>query len=157
MDEFQILNNRAIILKESLKSVLDTKYLLYHDVKNISDAGIYFVYRDNKIIYIGKTERTGKVRLRELASDYRSHTFNNKLLAKELEKNDLFFGKRLPKNAKFEFIKSEILTENLFAEYQKRINSFIKNKLKFKFQAIETDLISLEHFAIAIYRPEFND
>ena len=62
------------------------------------------------------------------------------------------------KNTKNNLILQSVLTLEQFIEGQKNINNFIRNELGFKFYEIEDqELISLEHFAIAIFDPIYND
>lgn len=74
-------------LSNHLEKAIQLEYLEYNRAKEITQKCIYIVYDEGlKIIYIGKTGRTGKLRLREMSSDYRSHSLNKKLLKLELEK-----------------------------------------------------------------------
>ena len=125
----------------------------------LKSCGIYIVYNEHEeIIYIGKTGRDGKTRLRELTSDYRSHTFNKKLLREKLidflQNTDL----RLTNRTKEQLIVEEIISEQNFLTLQKEVNEIIKTQYKFRFYEVkESELTETEHFFIAVVNPKFND
>lgn len=142
------------LLNEATSSPL----LNYESAKNISTCGLYIVYKGNKALYVGKTDRTGKIRFREMTSDYRSHTLNRKLLHKMLTEFLKSPIGTLKKESKHQFISAGSITENDFTEIQQKINMQIKTELKFRFLSIEgKNLTRLEHFAIAVLNPEMND
>lgn len=130
----------------------------YSQICEVDHQGLYIIFDDREILYIGKTNRTGKVRMQELASDFRSHTFNRKLLSKRFKELGFVF-EVLRKETKNEWIDRGIITKEDFKIRQKEINQYIRQKLKFIFyqEQDERKLISLEHFAIAIFNPVFND
>ncbi|MBU4501612.1 MAG: hypothetical protein KKA79_03410 [Nanoarchaeota archaeon] len=150
--------NQIKKLERKLQDVLKSELKDFSEIKGLNKSGLYLIFEGTEIIYVGKTEREGKMRLREMVSDYRSHTFNKKLLKKHLEKKYEFELKSLKKDSKKELISQGILNEDEFKKAQRKINNYIKEKLKFKFIEIEDDdLISIEHFAIAILKPIYND
>jgi hypothetical protein len=146
------------ILKEHLTIVLNSSARKFDEIGKLNKQGLYLIFQGNKIIYIGKTGRTGKHRLSEMAHDYRSHTLNRKLLREHLEK---IIGQSLGKfnqGTKQKLIDEKLLTLEKFILEQKNINQFIKNKLKFKFHEIDgKQLTLLEHFAISVLNPKYND
>ena len=152
------IQHRIKLLQEHLNLALTSPTKKFDEINSLKKQGIYIIFQNEKIIYVGKTGRNGKTRLRELISDYRSHTLNKKLL-------QTFFELKLErplstfnKNTKNNLILQSVLTLEQFIEGQKNINNFIRNELGFKFYEIEDqELISLEHFAIAIFDPIYND
>jgi hypothetical protein len=119
---------------------------------------LYIIFDEKEVLYAGKTSRTGKLRMRELAADFRSHTFNRKLLSIRMKEHGFDFV-RIKNETKALWIKKGLLTEEDFIAHQSAINQHIKTKLKFKFYPVlnTEELTRLEHFAIAIYDPPFND
>ncbi len=145
-------------LIKRLNEAISTDYLNYDQVKNLDSCGLYISHQDDQIIYIGKTDRNGKVRLRELASDYRSHTLNRKLLHLLLNTHLQQELPPLNKESKHRLISGGIISETDFITLQAQITYQIKNHLKFQFYHIEgKDLLRLEHFAIAVLNPKMND
>lgn len=146
-------------LRADLINVLSSPLLTYDQTKDISTCGVYFIYKGSEIIYVGKTGRTGKVRLRELAVDYRSHTLNKKmlrLLLMTVFKTDDYPSIR--KNHKKELIDSGKLTEERFVQIQAKVNNMIKGELMFKFHPISSEEVTaFEHFSIAVLNPKMND
>ncbi|KAF2327391.1 GIY-YIG nuclease family protein [Flavobacterium daemonense] len=145
-------------LIEEFEKALASELLTYEQIKSITTCGIYVIYENEKVIYVGKTDRTGKVRLRELASDYRSHTLNRKLLRKLISEFLKIDFPPMNKETKSRLIAGKIMSEDNFTKLQKQVNDFIKSDLKFKFYSTEPEKIArLEHFTIAILNPEMND
>lgn len=141
-----------------LNEATSTNYLNYDQVKKIENCGLHIIYQTDQIIYVGKTDRNGKVRLRELAADYRSHTLNRKLLHIVLNTHLKQELPPLNKESKRRLISDGIISENDFLSLQAQINYQIKNDFKFQFYHIEgKDLLRLEHFAIAVLNPKMND
>lgn len=152
------ISKRVKSLESLLIGALDSPYLDYQATKQIKSSGVYFIFYQQEIIYIGKTNRTGKLRLRELAADYRSHTLNRKLLRELLSKvlqRDL---PPLKKSSKKELIESGIISEIKFSFLQNTINNRIKKDMQFKFIDLPAnEVLALEHFAIAVLEPKMND
>ena len=154
----QLINQRTDQLYNKLILALNSDSLTYSDICKINHQGLYIIFDDLEILYVGKTNRTGKIRIRELASDFRSHTFNKKLLSRRFRDLGLVF-EVLKNETKEQWILTGIMSENIFKSHQKDVNSYIKQHLKFKFHQ-EQDarlLISFEHYAIAILNPMHND
>ena len=141
-----------------LEEAVASPTLTFSQVCEIDHQGLYIIFDDKQILYIGKTNRAGKVRMQELAADFRSHTFNRKLLSMRFR--DLgFVFEVLKKETKKEWIDNGIITKDDFKAHQKEINQYIRSELKFKFYQAQDErkLISLEHFAIAVLTPVHND
>jgi hypothetical protein len=152
------IKSNSNILSCTLAKVIASPTLDYSQICKAEYQGLYIIFDDDQVLYIGKTDRTGKVRMQELAADFRSHTLNKKLLAKILK--DLgFVFKTLSKETKKEWIDQGILTREHFVNHQREVNQYIRSGLKFKFfsQSDERMLTRLEHFAIAIFDPVYND
>lgn len=153
-----MINDRIEHLRDELVNALVSKKISYSETLNLHGKGIYVVYENDEIIYVGKTSRTGKVRLRELASDYRSHTLNRKLLAKYIDKKTGLKNSTLNKDSKRRLIDNGILSEEEFVSTQSMVNRLIRSELMFQFHTVdEVDLNSMEHFAIAVLNPRMND
>ena len=152
------IDKRIENLKTELTKAISSQLLTFEQTKKISECGIYMIYSNGNLIYIGKTNRNGKIRLRELGADYRSHTLNRKLLRElicETLKTDL---PPLRKDSKQKLISNGILSEETFIELQKRVNEKIKNEFLFRFHVTkQEEVIELEHFAIAVCKPKMND
>lgn len=145
-------------LLSKLNDATSSPLLDYGQVKKINICGLYIIYEGDQIIYVGKTDRNGKIRLRELATDYRSHTLNRKLFHLVLNAHLKLELPPLNKESKKQLISNGIISENDFINLQSQINFKIKNHLRFKFYHIEgKDLLRLEHFAIAVLNPKMND
>jgi hypothetical protein len=55
-------------------------------------------------------------------------------------------------------VSNSVCSVEEFIEAQKFINDYIKGELRFKFYSLENEeLLLLEHFAIAVMNPRFND
>src|ERR1700761_9369203 len=74
------IESRIDWLNNQLKIALSSPTLSFSELMKITEMGVYIIFNDEQILYVGKTERAGKIRLRELVSDFRSHTFNKKML-----------------------------------------------------------------------------
>jgi hypothetical protein len=154
----QLIHSRTQKLSANLEKAIASPTLTYTQICEVDHQGLYIIFDDEEILYIGKTNRTGKVRMQELAADFRSHTFNKKLLSKRFK--DLgFVFEVLKKETKKEWIDKGTITKEDFKAHQKEVNQYIRQKLKFKFykEQDERKLISLEHFAIAVFNPAHND
>lgn len=154
----QFIYSRTQSLTATLEKTVASATLTYTQICKVDHQGLYIIFDDTEVLYIGKTNRTGKVRMQELAADFRSHTFNKKLLSKRFK--DLgFVFEVLKKETKKEWIDKGTITKEDFKAHQKEVNQYIRQKLKFKFYKEENErkLISLEHFAISIFNPSHND
>lgn len=147
------------ILAKDLENVLNLKAINYEEAKKASTQCIYIVRNvEEEIIYVGKTGRTGKLRLREMSSDFRSHTLNRKLLKLKLEgilKEGL---KSLQNRTKNDLIISNRMTLGEFKKAQQEINIEIKNSCSFILYEIEQKRLNeVEHFLISVFKPKYND
>lgn len=145
-------------LKNELTKAISSPLLTFEQTKKILECGIYMIYSNDNVIYIGKTNRNGKTRLRELGADYRSHTLNRKLLRELISETLKTDFPPLRKDTKHKLISGGILSEEQFIGLQKRVNEQVKNEFRFRFYATESDrVIELEHFAISVFNPKMND
>lgn len=149
---------RIEALTPILENAFNSPTFSYEQVAKVDEQGLYIIFNEKEILYIGKTNRIGKIRMQELAADFRSHTFNRKLLSQRL-KNLGFVFETLKNKTKKDWIESGAITIEDFKAHQKEINLFIREKLKFKFFPVsdERKLITFEHFAIAVLNPLYND
>jgi hypothetical protein len=97
-------------LTRLLKQVLATSMPTYSEICRTHQQGLYLIFEKGVVLYVGKTSRSGKVRIRELASDFRSHTFNKKMLSERFRRKGVSFS-QLTSKAKIQMIKDAILTE----------------------------------------------
>lgn len=134
--------SRIEALSKILHSALASPFLEYEETKKITSCGIYLIFKEEEILYVGKTGRTGKVRLRELAVDYRSHTLNKKLLRSSLSKLHNKNYPPLKRDTKKSLIAEGILTENEFVKIQSQVNKMIRTELKFKFCRIPKEEVN---------------
>ncbi len=154
----QLIQRNTQKLSIILKKTIASPTLTYNQICEIDYQGLYIIFDDTEILYIGKTNRTGKVRMQELAADFRSHTFNKKLLSMKFKELGFVF-EVLKNETKKEWIEKGLLSKETFKGHQKEVNQYIKEKLKFKFYKEEggRKLVSLEHFAISLLNPIHND
>lgn len=154
----KLVRLRAKSLTAVLEKAVASATLNYLQICKVDHQGLYIIFDDNEILYIGKTNRAGKIRMQELAADFRSHTFNKKLLSQRF-KNLGFVFEVLKNETKKEWIDNSTISKEDFKAHQKEVNQYIRQKLKFKFykEQDERKLISLEHFAIAVFNPSHND
>ena len=143
-------------LTKLLEQALKSKPSSFKNMTKFNKSGVYFIYRNNTVLYVGKTNRTGKQRLGELKHHYRSHTFNKKLLLERLN-NKYHFN--------IEYLSDKIVTETINTNKEKKclfdkeriaVKEYIKNKLKYKFMPTN-NLHALEHFSIGVIGPKYND
>jgi hypothetical protein len=80
------IGKRTDLLYSHLLSALQGQDYKFAELNKLATKGLYVIYEAEEVIYIGTTNRTGNVRLREMTSDYRSHTLNRKLLQQYFEK-----------------------------------------------------------------------
>jgi hypothetical protein len=145
-------------LCDVLRMAFASQNLSYSQICKVDSSGLYMISDGTDILYVGKTNRTGKVRMRELAADFRSHTFNKKLLSEKFKGLGFVF-EILKNKTKMEWIDNGKITQEDFVAYQREINQYIREQLQFKFYEVkdEKELISLEHFAIGVLQPKYND
>ncbi len=150
------IEQRIHWLNNQLDIALNSRLLTFEELMKINEMGIYIVFNADDILYVGKTERAGKIRLRELVSDFRSHTFNKKMLIEHFYSLGYNIP-RLNRNSKTKLIEDLILDVEQFKAAQKAVNAQIK-ELKFKFhETRNVELTNIEHFAISVLKPLFND
>jgi hypothetical protein len=132
--------------------------LTYPEIARMKEQGLYLIAGQKGIIYVGKTSRSGKLPMRELAADFRSHTLNRKLLSEHLRTVGLEVTGLTP-DIKQQWIAAAVLTEGEFREHHATINTLIRTKFSYHFLPITDSaaLGRLEHFAIAILDPIYND
>ena len=148
---------RITELKSELEAVLSAPLLNYDSAKKLLVSGVYVIYDGDDIIYVGKTNRNGKTRFRELATDYRSHTLNRKLLREEIESYLKVDFPPLRKETKHNLISRGILSESEFLSLQGKVNERIKTGFKFKFLPLPQDRVAaVEYFIISVLDPKYN-
>lgn len=92
-----------------------------------------------------------------MIADFRSHTINRKLFKEYLEPK-LGYELKFNNSIKKTLVENGAISLEEFKLGQLHINNFIKQELTFKFHEIDLEfLTSLEHFAIAIINPKYND
>jgi hypothetical protein len=156
--KYQTIQQRIIFLQEHLDTALATATKKFTEISELKKQGLYIIFKGDNIIYIGKTTRNGKTRLREMTSDYRSHTFNRKLLKEHFENKLGQTLSKFNKETKNALVAEAILTLEEFMDGQQSVNNYIRTELGFKFYEFENpELLSLEHFAISIFNPKYND
>ncbi len=145
-------------LTRQLQQALDSRALTYAEIARRKEQGLYLIAGQKSIIYVGKTTRSGQLRMRELAADFRSHTLNRKLLSEHLRTVGLEVT-GLTTGIKQQWIAAAVLTEEEFREHQATINTLIRTQLSFRFLPVTDSaaLGRLEHFAIAVLDPFYND
>jgi hypothetical protein len=129
----------------------------YDRLNDLSGPGIYVVYDKQTPVYVGKTTRTGKTRLRELVSDWRSHTFNNKLMKEYLSKYLHHKVTTLGPKMEDQLVRKGDITREKIVEIQDQVNKFIRRHYRFAFFHLNEDLSRYEHFVIAVLAPDHND
>ncbi|QJB41715.1 hypothetical protein HF324_29260 [Chitinophaga oryzae] len=161
MKVFEHIDKRIAWLQKHLIQAIENPPLTYKEICKINKVGLYFIYLENtegdmEFQYIGQTTRSTK-RMRELATDFRSHSFNRKLLAQRFREKEIVVHV-LSNTSKKQLLESGILTLEAFKRDQKSVNDAIRNTYKFKFyEYLHTDILLLEHFAISILGPLYND
>lgn len=123
-----------ISLEKIEKRRLQLKRLLDSKSKNFDERNkmnikpcVYAICEGSNVIYVGFTKRALKMRLRELLTDPRSHILHKKL--------------------KKEFKSTE------------KVKRFLNGKCKFKALRFknEKEARCLEHFAVGVLNPKYND
>jgi len=145
-------------LKGQLTNALEQPLLNFNELMNIKDMGLYLIYDDAELLYIGMTSRVGNLRIDEIARGYRSHTFNRKLLAQHFRG----LGHKIDSINPKTFIKLWVETNKIsrldIRSAQREVNSHIRSKLRFRFyESRYINLGFIEHFAIATLQPLYND
>ncbi len=145
--------------KEYLHAILNSPLFTFDELTQLDTKvrGIYFVFEDNELMYVGMTKNI-KNRLLDMTSPNNRHSLNQILL--DLEMGDVIFKATgytyLNDDIKNRLITEEVLTKDDFKKYKNAVKDKIK---KFKFKFYPTDLFNmrdLEHFAIAILNPVYN-
>ena len=160
---------RIKLLKGQLNALLNSDFRDFDDLEDISGKiGVYSIWKNQEVIYIGKTLKQDlKTRIYSTLQDFRTHTLNHKLMIELLLSK---YGAKLQQNAlalkhgfgteeKNEFIAKGIFTEQQFSDLKKELKNDMKSHLKIKCISLtkEKDITLLEHFAIAILDPKYND
>lgn len=153
-----MVSKNLSFLQKHLDKALAMPLMNFGEKSTYRKRGIYFIYHGTRVIYIGKTTRTGSQRLSEIAHHYKSHTLHKKLLCEELQRitgNDFTKFRR---ETEKKFLEEMILTPEQLATASTTIRNHVRTELKFRFYEFENDrLTSLEHFAIAVFNPKYND
>ena len=156
----QFIEEKINKLKGQLKQLLNSDLRTFDNLKTLTSKGVYAIYENKEFfpIYLGKTTRKGKNRIREIAGNYDSHVLNKKLLIKRLNEKYNLNLKRLDLKGKGELIKNEKVSEERFINTQKEINEYVKANLRVKFiELSKEEIIPFEHFAIGVLNPDCND
>ncbi len=140
-------NNKVKQMKLKLRKLLNSEFRNFIEGEKLDFPGVYVVCCSKKVIYIGSSENI-KRRIQELLADYRSHTLHRKLLCEKLFGN---FGKGTRKRLD-KIYKTLPQTKKEYAK------NFLRKKCRFKMLKTEKEKIKpLEHFAIGVLNPEYND
>ena len=145
-------------LKGQLKQLLNSDLRTFDNLKTLTSKGVYAIYKNKEFfpIYLGKTTRKGKNRIREIAGNYDSHVLNKKLLIKRLNEKYNLNLKSL--RSKEELIKNEKVSEKQFKDTQKEIKKYVEENLEGRYiELSEKEIIPFEHFAIGVLKPNYND
>ena len=154
------LNKRFEYFKIHLENIEQLPFLTYSQMLENKHFGLYLVYRQSTLMYVGKTNREVNKRIREMGGDHRSHTLNRKILQEEinlfLNNNELMLI--VNNSSKKNLIDTEKLTENQFAEIQNKVKNIIKQQFHFKFYPCdESNLSRMECFLIGFLSPHYNN
>lgn len=145
--------------REYLHIIITSPLLTFGELTELDTKvrGIYLVFEGNELMYVGMTKNIKK-RLHDMTSPYNRHSLNQILL--ELEMGDVIFKatgyKYLNSEMKRRLLNEGIITKEDFKNYKNVVKEKIQN---FKFKFYPTDLFNmrdLEHFAIAILNPVYN-
>ena len=156
--EIVLVETVAAELQIALKAALTQPFTNFSALSSQKKPGLYIVNLGSQVIYIGKTTRSGKIRMREMAADFRSHTLNRKLLTSEL-KNVGIELKALNSKSKQSLIELNQLSEYDFKSLQEKVNQKVRSEMSFRFYPVhdQSFLTRLEHYAISILNPSLND
>jgi len=76
-------NERITKMQKVMNQLLTSEFMKFNQRKNLANkCGIYAIYKNSKIIYVGYTGNSLKRRFQELMGDYRSHSLHNNLIKK---------------------------------------------------------------------------
>lgn len=147
------------ILIKDPHNVEDSKPNGFHQAKLINTQSLYIVNNSvDEIVYVGNTGRTGKLRLREMGTDFRSHTSNRKLLKSKLNSLLENILDLLQNSTKNELKSHNRLTLAEFRKAQQYVNKQIKDTYKFiLYQVDQERLNEVEHFFNSVFKPRYND
>jgi hypothetical protein len=149
---------RTAWLKNQIDNVLRLPMLSFSEIINITDMGLYLIYDNKELLYVGMTTRGGNLRLSEIASSFRSHTFNRKLLAEHFRGLNYNMHALNPKTYRKLWIETNLITIDDFRSAQRQVNHYIKSGLKYRFYETRyVNLPSIEHYAMATLQPLYND
>jgi hypothetical protein len=145
-------------LRNQIQQALNQPFLTFSELSTIQDMGLYFIYDDQELLYIGMTTRNGTYRLKEMTNGFRSHTFNRKLVAEHMRGLGHNMHVLNSKKLHAEWIETGLITKEDFKGVQKQVNDKIRLQFRFKFyQTRYINLQFIEHFAIAVLQPLYND
>jgi hypothetical protein len=145
-------------LKNQVEKMVSQPFMTFDEITDVKDMGIYLIYDDQELLYVGMTTRKGSLRLSEIAKGFRSHTFNRKLLAQHFRGLGHVIHVINPKTFRKLWIETQIIPEEEFKAANREINKFIKTNLRFRFyESRFNNLEFMEHFAIATLQPLYND
>jgi hypothetical protein len=152
------LNLRFEYLKSALSTALLSPKLSFDEIIHIEKPGIYIISnRAGEFLYVGKTARAGKIRMKELAAHFLSHSFNNKLMLEELL-NMNYVVNRLTRKWRIELIETNKIPLDIFASVRKVIRNKVRTEFQFQFYEKESFTLGLyEHFFISVLAPHYND
>jgi len=145
-------------MKKYLKKALEQPFISFVEAVGKYEMGIYLIYDDKELLYIGMTERKGENRLKEILQGFCKHTFNRKLVDEFLRGRGYQFRMLSAKNHKRDLIDTGLLTQETLNEVQLEVNNYIKTKLRYKFFEFRLHQIrQFEHYAISTLWPLYND
>src|SRR5580698_2870905 len=81
-----LFKKRETWLKKRLQDGLNQPFISFAEVIKEYEMGVYFIYDDSELLYIGMTTRPGQNRIKEIVSGFRKHTFNRKLMAQHFRR-----------------------------------------------------------------------
>lgn len=157
-DELEIAT-RINRYKEYLLKMLNTPTLTFEELNKLDskESGIYFVFENDELIYVGMTKNI-KNRLNDMVNSTKRHSINQIIFESEI--GETLFKKTgyvsLNDDLKKLLITNKIISKEEFKRFKNSTKKRIKN---FKFKFYKTKLYNmrdLEHFAIAILNPEYN-
>jgi len=144
-------------LKKQLQKALEQPYVSFQEAAANPSMGIYFIYDDLELLYIGMATRPSKNRLKEFLRGYRSHTFNRKLMAEEFRNRDYLMHTLSVKNLGRDWIDNGKITTDEFDQVQEVVNQRRKSMRYKYFEYSSFGIQFLEHYAIATMQPLYND
>lgn len=162
-------DDRIKYLKTQLGSLLHSNFRNFDGLDDLAGKiGVYSIWKDGKVIYIGKTLKQDlKIRVSSMLHDFRTHTLNKKLIIElilaryghKLKQKALTLEHGFGTKSKEEFIAKGIFTKEQFSELKKELKKDMRSTLKIKCLPLDkgSDITALEHFAIAIEQPKYND